>query len=320
MKYILSSVLLLPLLCITSNSLQVAVIGTTGNIGRAAIQQLSDANISTKCLLRHDLDSTSPSATLAASLAKLPNVQMVKGDISKPETLPALIEGCDAILCLQGPPKPNPIKSMLPFLSNENDTSHSRVVNYVGMQNVINAVKQYNPNMRIVRLTGKGEEPFSIFSILINMLGNLAKAWNYEGEQLLRTSGVKYFIIRPGLLKSSDDYTIPPKAKMIRDNGGNMKVTPVTYDQIADICIQSLDYENCNQSTLTVMNVKEGEGVDDYGILLEKVENDKEGRFPDSLLEQHKMGARIGFVASAAFLFGVLNVVKSVIGFLLGFI
>lgn len=245
---------------------------------------------------------------------------MVKGDISKPETLPALIEGCDAILCLQGPPKPNPIKSMLPFLSNENDTSHSRVVNYVGMQNVINAVKQYNPNMRIVRLTGKGEEPFSIFSILINMLGNLAKAWNYEGEQLLRTSGVKYSIIRPGLLKSSDDYTIPPKAKMIRDNGGNMKVTPVTYDQIADICIQSLDYENCNQSTLTVMNVKDGEGVDDYDILLEKVENDKEGRFPDSLLEQHKMGARIGFVASAAFLFGVLNVVKSVIGFLLGFI
>ena len=185
---------------------------------------------------------------------------------------------------------------------------------------MINAVKQYNPNMRIVRLTGKGEEPFSIFSILINMLGNLAKAWNYEGEQLLRNSGVKYSIIRPGLLKSSDDYTIPPKSKMIRDNGGNMKVTPVSYDQIADICIQSLDYENCNQSTLTVMNVKEGEGVDDYGILLEKVENDKEGRFPDSLLEQHKMGARIGFVASAAFLFGVLNVVKSIIGFLLGFI
>jgi len=36
-----------------------------------------------------------------------------------------------------------------------------------------------------VRITGS-EKPWNIFSIIINGLGGMAKAWNYEGERLLR--------------------------------------------------------------------------------------------------------------------------------------
>lgn len=44
---------------------------------------------------------------------------------------------------------------------------------------------------------GKGEDPWSVFSILINGLGSMAKAWNYEGEQLLRScKDVDYTIVR----------------------------------------------------------------------------------------------------------------------------
>ena len=327
---------------------QVAVIGTTGNIGRAVITQLSNANIRTRCLLRHDIsNSKSPSAKIAAFLASLNGVTMVDGDITNKESIANLIEGCDAVLCLQGPPRPNPIFSLFPFLSFVNSnassksSSHPYMINYVGVQNVIQAVKEQQQKQkqqdenddddddstkrtvkRIVRLTGKGEQPFSFFTILINMLGNMAKAWNYEGEQLLRKSGIEYTIIRPGLLQSSDQYTIPLKSKMIKDNGANLRVSPVTFDQIANVCFLSLGYGNLANTTLTVMNVEEGEGYDDYSEVLPLLQMDElelengngTGRYPESLLEKHRMGARIGFVALCLFVFGVVNAIKGIVG------
>ena len=38
-------------------------------------------------------------------------------------------------------------------------------------------------------MTGKGEQPWAIFTILINLAGSMVKAWNYAGETLLRESG-----------------------------------------------------------------------------------------------------------------------------------
>jgi hypothetical protein len=249
------------------------------------------------------------SVEIAAYLSQLENVEMVQGDVTNRDSILELLKGCDAVLCLQGPPRPNPLRSIFPFLSNPSDPRHPYMINYVGMQNVIDAVRQTPSIQRIVRLTGKGEQPFSFFTILINMLGCMAKAWNYEGEQLLRNSGLPYTIIRPGLLKSSEDYQVPPKGKMIEDNGMDMKVTPVTYDQIAEVCIQSLDYDNCAESTLTVMNVDENQGEDNYGILLEKVHSDDKSRFKESLLEQHRLGARLGFMVLSVLCGGTVTVI-----------
>jgi|EP00979_Chaetoceros_neogracilis_P016007 hypothetical protein len=317
-------VLVIQCLLNVSSGLQVAVIGATGNIGRAAIAQLSRANVDIKCLLRHDITSEdrvlSASAKVAASLASLKGVTMVMGDVTNKESIAHLIEGCDAVLCLQGPPKPNPIASLLPFLSNPNAPSHPRMTNFVGMQNVIQAVQaQTNPTCkRIVRITGKGEQPFSFFTILINMLGCMAKAWNYEGEQLLRNSGIDYTIIRPGLLKDPDDYQIPTKAKMVKDNGQDLKVSPVTYDQIANVCINALNYDNCAKTTLTVMNVDEGQGYDEYTDVLPFVNADElDKRYPDTLLEKHRMGARIGLFGLCVFIATVLNGLKAIVGILL---
>ena len=52
----------------------------------------------------------------------------------------------------------------------------------------------------------EGETPWSIFSILINLLGSHAKTWNYEGERLLRASDVDYTIVRPGGDPASNDH------------------------------------------------------------------------------------------------------------------
>ena len=89
---------------VASESFKVAVIGTTGNVGRSVIKQLSKQGIPTRCLLRHDisnvpiLDKPSTSVEVAASLAALDNVKMVKGDVTDLASIQVLIEGCDVIM------------------------------------------------------------------------------------------------------------------------------------------------------------------------------------------------------------------------------
>ena len=135
-------------------SLQVAVIGTTGNIGRAVIQQLSKQNIPTRCLLRHDISNApikempSTSEEVAASLASMNNVTMVKGDVTDPLSIQELVKDCDVIMALMGPAKPNPILSIFPILSNQNAPSHPYMTNYIGVNTNVQVctkfIKTYN--------------------------------------------------------------------------------------------------------------------------------------------------------------------------------
>ncbi len=295
LNLVLSSFLLPSLV----ESLQVAVIGTTGNIGSTIIKELSKQNIPTRCLLRHEIsdvpikDNPSTSDEVAAYLASLNNVEMIKGDVTDPSSIRELIKGCDVVMAMQGPPKPNPLLSIIPFLSDQNAPSHPFMINYIGIKNIIEAVRETPSVGRIVRISGSGEKPFSPFTILLNMLGNMAKGWNYEGEQLLRQSGLDYTIVRPGLLQDSTVYTEPKAARALKDNGGDMKVTLVTFDQIAELCLECIKFDSTKKSTLTVMNVEENEGEESYTNLLEKVEQDKR-HFEGSLIDQHRKGTRIG--------------------------
>jgi hypothetical protein len=326
--------LILNVLILSSLGLQVAVIGATGKLGRKTIQLLSQNNISCKCLLRHNLPLTSslssskPSLTnendssqVASYLSSLPNVQMIPGDLQDVKSLTNLFQDCDAVLSLQGPSRPNPIQSLVPFLTSQENPNHGYMVNYIGTKNIIDAIKQTNSVKRIVRITGKNEQPFNIFAILINMLGYMAKGWNYESEALLRQSGLDYTIIRPGVMM--DDDTIGLKNKGLADNGADMKVTKVSYLQIAQLIVGCLEYDNCKKSTLTAMNMniiekdEENAGgdnvydVEDYSALLAMVKPDSR-EFPSSLIQLHKWGARLGFSVLVLFVAGFMKGIMAI--------
>jgi len=309
-----------------ASAMKVAVTGTTGQLGRQAIQLLSSRGVETRCLLRHPIDSSvtpsiekdATSSQVASYLANLPGVSMVKGDATDADSCKELAEGVDAILALHGPVKPPPLQSLFRLLP-ESDPVHSRTVNYVAVQNLIDAANASKTCKRLVRVTGKGEQPTQIFTVLINMLGNMAKAWNYEGEQLLRNSGVDYTIVRPGVMGRDD---IPSgKVLALADNGGDLKVTAVTHSQIAGLCVDCLDYPNAAKATLTAMNVEPGMGEESYAPLLAKIASDTRA-FPTTLLEEHKKGARNGAAILAAvmavFASGAVAIVKSVVGVIMG--
>ena len=348
MKSVATVWLLLLALTAAAAAMKVAVTGTTGKLGRRAIQLLSSRGIATRCLLRHPIsatdiyfnnpnhnisllnDDTASSSAVASYLSQLPHVTMVYGDATNLQSCHDLVEGCDAILALHGPLRPPPLQSVFRRLA-ETHPAHSRSVNYVAVQNIIAACKASQTCKRIVRVTGKGEQPTQIFTVLINMLGHMAKGWNYEGEQLLRTGcsskeehgsgGLEYTIVRPGVMRSdntNNDDVLPPKEGVLAlaDNGGDLPITSVSHTQIASLCVDCLNYPNTAQSTLTVMNVPSGTGEVSYAPLLAKVTKDTR-YFPPTLIEQHKKAARVGAIALSAFLAvlstGILVAIKTII-------
>jgi NAD(P)-dependent dehydrogenase (short-subunit alcohol dehydrogenase family) len=291
------------------NPAKVAVIGTTGRLGREAIQQLSKQGIGTRCLLRHDISSVTPpssldeaenSAEVAAYLSTLRGVEMVQGDVCNKDSLRSLVQDTNACLALYGPLVPKPFfKALFPVWFPESEPKHPKQVNYEGVKNLLQVLSDSPTCNRLVRITGKGETPWSIFSILINAFGGLAKGWNYEAEELIRTSAIDYTIIRPGIMKVSVDEVVPKLG--FKDNGGDLKVSAVSYSQIADLSIQVTSRDNCQRSTVTAMNVQADDGQD--FLTLDQIQPDTR-EFPVTLLAEHKKAARVGGLAiiSATFL------------------
>ena len=322
----------LPAVLALTQHQRVAVIGTTGQLGREAIQLLSQQGIATRCLLRHDISSapssnnnnnnkptaTSTSAHVAAYLAKLPGVELVPGDINDPASLERLLRGTTACLALHGPVAPRPwFRSVLlpQLLFPESDPAHPQQLNYVGVRNLLQAMQNSEKCKHLVRVSGKGESPWSIFSILLNVLGGMAKGWNYEGEQLIRTTmasdtSLSYTIIRPGRLQqattttttSSDTTattTTTPLLLGYRDNGLDLPVSMVSYQQLAALVTTTcLTRENFQRATVTAMNVVDtttssSSSSEYYYMSVEDVRPDTR-LFPATLIAEHKRAARVG--------------------------
>lgn len=168
---------------------KVAVIGATGSLGRLATKELVDRGYAVRVLSRHELVPTvAPScakdaepAAVTAWLSTLPGVELVRGDVTDAQSLDALLKGCVACLALHGARRTSKISDL--WKDPTNEPTHSAQVNFRGIANLIMAAKSSGTCKRIVRITGKGESPWSLPSILINGLGSMAKAYNYEGEQ-----------------------------------------------------------------------------------------------------------------------------------------
>ena len=288
----------------------VAVIGSTGKLGRLAVKELVAHGYPARCLVRHDPTGASASAAadatgaeVAAWLGAMPGVELVRGDVTDPQSLATLLQGTSAVLAMHGAGRTRKLSDLWRDATLEE--SHAKQVNYEGVRHILDAARASATCKRVVRITGKGEKtrfghemwsgrygqeiwsgeiwsercgrslflyyvdhfsvvrpysiwfigekpscreasslmhslfalsicvcvsplysgetPWSVPSIMINALGCMAKAWNYEGERLLRACpDVEYTIIRPGIM--NDETQLAPKALALADDGGDLKV------------------------------------------------------------------------------------------------
>jgi putative NADH-flavin reductase len=287
---------------------KVALVGATGRLGQRTLDQLLERKIPVKCLIRQP----SPPDFLLDKQKTNPDLLefVTAGDVSNKAKIKELLAGCSHCLALHGATRRTKWNELISAAeaSEDTDTSHAKQVNYKSMQTFIECAKETGCE-HIVRITGKGEDPWSFFSVLINGFGSMAKGWNYEGEQVLRqqlkdtNKHLDYTIIRPGVMKIDFDPKESNVHLQVADNGGDLKVSAVSYDQIAELCVESLLTPQARNTTLTAMNVRNEEtsalSIADQLKLVKKDTRD----YPHSLIDEHKRAVKTVFSSlGAAFL------------------
>ncbi len=139
---------------------RILVIGATGRVGRQVLSQLPATGVRVRALARNSQTAGLP-----------PHVDVVRGDLTLPETLDACLDGIDAVfLVWTAPPA-----TVAPAL--ERITKHAR---------------------RIVFLSAPLKTPHPLFQ-----QPNPLRALGEQIERLIETSGRQWTFLRPGMFASN---------------------------------------------------------------------------------------------------------------------
>ena len=133
----------------------ILVTGATGKVGQEVVRQLSSANVPLRAFVRDPL---------RASHIRLPGVQIAVGDLSKPETLDAAMDGIERVFLLS-PPDPDQVN----LQSNAIDSARR-----MGARHVVKVSVAGGPDA-----------------------GTQIGRWHWTTETQLKESGLEFTILRP---------------------------------------------------------------------------------------------------------------------------
>ncbi|SNB81667.1 NAD(P)H-binding [Rhodoblastus acidophilus] len=159
----------------------ILIVGATESIGRLVVEEALAQGHAVRALVRD-----------AAKARQLPSeVQLVLGDVTRPETLAAAVDGIDAIVLTLG--------------ADGQGKRGAEQVSYGGVRNVLAALGSRRARIALMTAIGVTER-----------LGRYNRAteahdWKRRSERLLRASGLPYTIVRPGWF----DYNAPDQHRIV---------------------------------------------------------------------------------------------------------
>lgn len=198
----------------------VLIVGATGSIGRHAVAEALRQGYSVRALARSQ-----------ERARRLPErVEVVIGDLTKPDTLPAAVDGVEAIVFVHG------------STTNERDVRDN---DYAGVANVLKALD--GRTVRIALMTAIG----------VTRPGAPYAEWKLRGERLVRASGNPYTIARPGWFDYNDD---DQRTIVMLQGDKRQSGTPrdgvIARDEIARVLIDSLKSEAADRKTFELVAEK----------------------------------------------------------------
>lgn len=195
----------------TRARLTVLAVGATGGVGDHVVEVALRQGHAVRALVR----TRPPSRPLP------PEVELAVGDLTRPETLRAAVEGIDAVVFTHG--------------SDGGGRTGAEQVDYGGVRNVLAALR--GRTARIALMTAIG---------VTNRDGDYnrrteAHDWKRRSERLVRASGLPYTIVRPGWF----DYNAPDQLQLEflqgdRRHAGSPADGVVARRQIAEVLVGSL--------------------------------------------------------------------------------
>jgi uncharacterized protein YbjT (DUF2867 family) len=248
----------------------VLVAGATGGVGQLTVGKLLEKGLKVRVLTRN-----------AEKAQKMFNgkfndqLEIVLGDIRNPETLPAVVEGVNYIICCTGTTAfpstrwefeqtPSGFGWVQLFLNRENADATAKnsplKVDAQGVSNLLAAVPKNLKRFVFVSSCGikrRSEAPWNI----LNAFGVLdAKE---KGEEAIINSGFPYTIIRPARLIDGPFTSYDLNSLLKAKTGGKLGVVLGTGDKLAgetsriDVaiaCVESLYYSSSESKVFEIIN------------------------------------------------------------------
>ncbi len=209
----------------------VLIVGATGSIGRYAVAEALQQGYAVRALVR---DRARAGRILPEG------VDLVVGDLTRPESLGPAVEGVEAIVFTHG------------STTSERDVRDN---DYAGVANVLKALD--GRRARIALMTAIGT----------TRPGVAYAQWKLRSERLVRASGNPYTIVRPGWF----DCNQPDQRKIVmlqgdRRQSGSPTDGVIARDQIARVLIESLHVDAADHKTLELI-ADHGPDQDDLTIV-----------------------------------------------------
>jgi len=225
----------------------VLVVGATGSIGRHVVEVALEHGYTVRALVRDPAKAGQFSE----------GVQVIPGDVTRPEMLTHAVDGIDAVVFTLG--------------SDGQGKVGAETIDYGGVRNVLTALGCRQ--VRIALMTAIG---------VTNRSGSYnqsteAHDWKRRSERLVRASGLPYTIVRPGWF----DYNGPKEDKVVFLQGdkrhtGTPKDGVIARRQIAEVLVESLSSVSATRKTLELVAV-EGSAQQDLEPLFAALDADVEG-------------------------------------------
>jgi len=231
----------------TNRKLNVLVVGATGSIGSLVVEEAMRQGHAVRALVRN-----------ASKARQLPReVKTVVGDLTRPESLSAAVDGIDAIVFTHG--------------SDGGGKAGSESVDYGGVRNILAALG--SRKVRIALMTSIG---ITNRNSSYNQ-STEAHDWKRRSERLVRASGMPYTIVRPGWF----DYNGQDEQKLVLLQGDNRQSgTPkdgaIARRQLAEVLVRSLSSDAAVRKTFELISTK-GAPQQDFDTLFGSLEPDPPG-------------------------------------------
>lgn len=198
--------------------MQVLVTGGTGFVGRQVVHALLAHGHQVRCLVRPGAEQKLPSAA---------DLTFACGDVTQPHTLPPALAGCTAVVHLVGIIREFPARGIT-F-----DRLH-----YQATANIVAAARQAGIN-RYLHMSALEAQPAPVAAYHQTKL---------RAEELVKTSGLAYTILRPSIIYGPDDGFINLLKRQMETLGvvpiighGRYQLQPIPVWQVAQAFALALE-------------------------------------------------------------------------------
>jgi uncharacterized protein YbjT (DUF2867 family) len=210
---------------------RILVVGGTRGTGALIARLLVERGYRVRVLAR---DPAGASSRLG------PPIEIVGGDITKPETLPAAIEGMDHIIFTAGVHSGRYAPESL-----------VRMTDHDGVLNTLTATNNGGFSGRFLYMNSIGVTTPSLTAMLLNLLKRNTLVWRRRVEDAIRAGGIDYTIIRVGFLTNT-----PAGQRAVKISQDDLPLAPwyrIARADVAEAFVAALQDPRTSRTTFDIV-------------------------------------------------------------------